>query len=109
MKSPATRPLPRPRTGPPAILFPGLAALFLVLPPTGRGDDLAVAAFGARADGVTDDTTAIQKALDEAAKAGGTVKLGAARYLVAGSLRLLPGVGLEGGGIPGLERLRRAR
>jgi hypothetical protein len=49
-----------------------------------------------QADGVTDDTATIQKALDEAAKAGGQVRLPPARYLVKGSLRIPPGVTLQG-------------
>ncbi len=45
---------------------------------------------------MTDDTGAIQKALDAAAKAGGTLRLAAAKYLVVGSLTIPPGVSLEG-------------
>lgn len=52
--------------------------------------------FGAKGDGRTDDTAAIQKAMDTAAKSGGLVVLPPARYLVAGSLRVPPGVSLEG-------------
>jgi hypothetical protein len=52
--------------------------------------------FGIKADGLTDDTASIQKALDAAAKAGGSVVLPAARYRVAGNLKIPPGVGLEG-------------
>jgi hypothetical protein len=52
--------------------------------------------FGAAADGVTDDTAALQKAIDEASKTGGKVLLPAGRYLVAGSLQVKPGVSLEG-------------
>ncbi len=51
---------------------------------------------GAKADGVTDDTTAIQKALDQAALTGGRVHLPPARYLIKGSLRIPPGVTLQG-------------
>ena len=57
---------------------------------------LSVGVAGARADGATDDTAAIQKALDQAAKAGGKVNLPAARHLVKGSLRIPPGVTLQG-------------
>jgi hypothetical protein len=56
----------------------------------------AVQAFGAKADSTTDDTLAIQKTLDEAAKAGGKAVLPAGRYHVAGSLRVPPGVTLQG-------------
>jgi hypothetical protein len=48
------------------------------------------------ADGKTDDTAAIQRALDEKTKTGGAVVLPPARYLVAGSLAIPPGVALEG-------------
>lgn len=51
---------------------------------------------GAKADGTTDDTVALQQALDTAGKAGGRVHLPPGRYLVGGSLRIPPGVTLEG-------------
>ncbi len=57
---------------------------------------LSVLAAGAKADGTTDDTAALQRALDATAQAGGTVLLPAARYLVRGSLRIPPGVTLQG-------------
>lgn len=52
--------------------------------------------FQIRADGKTDDTAAIQRALNETAKTGGVVVLPPAKYLVAGSLTIPPGVALEG-------------
>ncbi len=52
--------------------------------------------FGAVADGVADDTGAIQRAIDGAAEKGGTVYLPPGRYRVAGSLQLKPGVTLKG-------------
>lgn len=52
--------------------------------------------FGARADGVTDDTAAIQSALDAAGKNGAKVCMPPGRYLVKGSLRLPAGAALEG-------------
>lgn len=52
--------------------------------------------FGAKADGKTDDTAAIQKALDAAAATGGTVTLPPGQYVVAGSLRVPTGVMLAG-------------
>jgi hypothetical protein len=55
-----------------------------------------LAGFGIKADGATDDTGAIQKALDAAAKTGAILLLPAGRYLVAGSLTIPPGVSLEG-------------
>jgi hypothetical protein len=48
-------------------------------------------------DGVTDDTAAIQAAIDAAhAGGGGIVRLGARHYLVRGNLTIKPGVTLEG-------------
>jgi hypothetical protein len=57
---------------------------------------LDLAAFNIKADGSTDDTAAIQSVLDAASKTGGTVGLPPGRYLVAGSLRVPPGVALAG-------------
>lgn len=57
---------------------------------------LDVKDFGAKADGVTDDTAAFQKAMDEAGKAGGRVFVPAGRYLIAGNLRVPEAVVLEG-------------
>jgi len=51
---------------------------------------------GVKADGTTDDTAAIQKALDTVAKQGGSVHLPAGKYRVAGSLKIPVGVGLVG-------------
>ena len=51
---------------------------------------------GVKADGVTDDTAAIQKALDGAAKTGDIVHLPPGKYLVKGSITIPPGVSLEG-------------
>ena len=62
-------------------------------PPPGSIDVLQL---GARADGQTDDTAAIQKALDLAGKRGGVVRLPAGRFLVAGSLRIPVGAALVG-------------
>jgi hypothetical protein len=52
--------------------------------------------FGIKGDGATDDTAAIQKALDAAATTGAAVLLPPAKYLVAGSLKIPAGVSLEG-------------
>ena len=57
-------------------------------------DAADVTRFGVKADGKTDDTAAIQKALDAAAKQGGVVRLPAGKYLVAGSLKIPAGVAL---------------
>jgi hypothetical protein len=51
---------------------------------------------GAKPNGRTDNTAAIQQALDAAAKAGGPVCLPPGRFLVRGSLRIPPGVTLQG-------------
>jgi len=56
----------------------------------------SVLAAGAKADGATDDTAAIQSALDEASKTGGRVLLPSGRSLVKGSLRVPPGVTVQG-------------
>jgi Pectate lyase superfamily protein len=56
----------------------------------------SVKSAGARGDGVTDDTVAVQKALEESGQAGGRVWLPPGRYLIKGSLRVPPGVTLEG-------------
>ncbi len=63
-------------------------------PPAGASLDLS--SFSIQGDGKSDDTSAIQKALDEAARTGAAVVLPPARYLVAGSLKIPPGVSLEG-------------
>jgi hypothetical protein len=57
---------------------------------------LDLTSFGIKADGSTDDTAGIQRALDATATIGGTILLPAAKYLVAGSLTIPPGVSLEG-------------
>ncbi|MGO8678999.1 MAG: glycosyl hydrolase family 28-related protein [Limisphaerales bacterium] len=51
---------------------------------------------GVKADGSADATAAIQQALDEAARAGGPVRLPPGRFLVQGSLKIPPGVTLQG-------------
>jgi len=45
-------------------------------------EDFDPVAFGAKADGKTDDTAAIRKALDAAGKLGGVVRLPAGEYTV---------------------------
>ena len=67
--------------------------------PAPRGDDFGLNAhsFGARGDGKTDDTAAIQKALDAAGKqGGGVVRLPVGHYLLHGSLRVPECVTLQG-------------
>jgi hypothetical protein len=55
--------------------------------------------FGAVADGATDDTAALQAAIDEAALTGGQVYLPPGKYLVSGSLRVKPGVAVVGAAV----------
>jgi hypothetical protein len=57
---------------------------------------LDVLAFGAVADGTTDDTGAFQRALEAAGKNAGTVSVPAGRYHIAGSLTIPPCVTLRG-------------
>jgi hypothetical protein len=53
--------------------------------------------LGVKADGVTDNTEALQKALDTAGKAGGgVVELPAGRFCVKGNLSIPAGVTLQG-------------
>ena len=56
----------------------------------------AFQASAAKGDGITDDTAAIQRSLDAAAKTGGRVCLPPGNYLVRGSLAVPPGVFVEG-------------
>jgi hypothetical protein len=59
-------------------------------------DTVDVRDFGAKGDGQTDDTAAFQKALDEAARGGGTVRAGRGNYYFAGHINVPRGVTLEG-------------
>ena len=45
-----------------------------------------VSAFGAKGDGVTDDTVALRKAILTASESGGVVQLGKGKYRITGSL-----------------------
>lgn len=51
---------------------------------------------GVMADGVTDDTAALQAALDQAGKTGGSVVLDPGLYLIKGSVTVPTGVTLQG-------------
>jgi len=89
-----------------SMFFSGVAALSILVGTAWAADEAAKPAsperafsaldFGAVADGKTDDTAAIQKAIDAASKQGGIVYLPAGKYLVAGSLNIKVGVALKG-------------
>ncbi|MHB0998619.1 MAG: glycosyl hydrolase family 28-related protein [Armatimonadota bacterium] len=57
---------------------------------------LNVKDFGVAGDGKSDDTTAIQSAIDAAAKSGDKLYIPAGQYLVSGSIKVKPGVAIEG-------------
>jgi hypothetical protein len=57
---------------------------------------ISVLTTGARGNGTTDDTAAIQRALNEVGRTGGRACLGPGRFLVKGNLRIPPGVTLQG-------------
>lgn len=75
-----------------------VAVLLLLLAPvmTALAADITPQQHGAKADGTTDDTRAIQAALDAAGVRGDAVLLPAGRYLVAGNLNVPSGVTLKG-------------
>jgi hypothetical protein len=58
--------------------------------------DFDVMKYGAQADGKTDDTAAVQAAIDAAAAQGGRVVLPPGEYLLAGNLEIKEGVALVG-------------
>lgn len=62
-------------------------------------EQINVRSCGAKGDGVTDDTKAIQSALDKAAVEGGKVYLAPGKYVVSGSLKIPVGVSLAGAAV----------
>jgi hypothetical protein len=92
-------------------LLPALDASNLLASPSGTttqrrladhlADSAPIEAFGARGDGVTDDT----QALLEAIASGRPVRFGAKTYLIAGPLTIATSITLLG--LPGQTRLRR--
>ncbi|MDR0536973.1 MAG: glycoside hydrolase family 55 protein [Tannerellaceae bacterium] len=73
-------------------------------------DVVSVLDFGARADAKTDDTQAIQKAMDSFGKQGGTVYIPRGTYLLAGSLNIPQAVTLKGSieSVPSHNGIRNA-
>lgn len=72
-------------------------ALILIICCQSHAGVLSVRDYGAAGDGITDDTAAFQKALDEAGETPGTkVTVPVGRFLIKGSLSVPPGVTLEG-------------
>ena len=71
-----------------------LAVLGAMAVPAAQAKEFSVAAYGAKPDGTTMDTAAIQRAIDAAAKHGGTVTFPAGTYLT-GSLFVKSGVTLR--------------
>ena len=72
-------------------------AFFLVAMLFAVAASASVRDFGAKGDGVTDDTAAFQEAMDEQAKSGGgIVEVPAGKYLIKTNLSIPPSVTLEG-------------
>jgi hypothetical protein len=80
--------------GLPQLFVLALAGWCAAGPAPGQGAGLPEASL--KGDGVTDNTAALQQALEAAGQKGGRLRLPAGRYLVNGSLRIPPNVTLEG-------------
>jgi len=63
---------------------------------SGKTDVLSATGMGAKGDGVSDDTRIIQNALEIASRTGGIVWLPPGKYRITSSLRMPPGVTLQG-------------
>lgn len=59
--------------------------------------------FGAVGDGITDDTTALQAAVDSLSATGGTVYFPVGTYLISSTISVPSGVSLQGAGTYGLS------
>lgn len=86
----STAPVRQPKS---AGLLSAVAVLIYIL---GARANAQVKPAGVIGDGKTDDTAALQAALDATGKAGGEVYLPPARYLIAGSLTVPTAVTLRG-------------
>lgn len=73
-----------------------ITILLLVVIIPGHARIINVCDFGANGDGVTDNTTFFQLALDSLTHEGGILSVPSGRYLVKGTLTIPPGVALEG-------------
>jgi len=79
------------------LLLAGLVAAVSVMAPPSEDRIVATAPpYSARGDGVTDDTAAIQRAMDALGTRGGVVYLPKGQYLIKGRLNVPPGVTLKG-------------
>ena len=83
------------RIGAVLLLVFGAGSVVSAKAPT-REMSVNVLKFGAKGDGVTDDTAAFQKALDSVGKAGGVVGVPAGKYMIKGHLTVPDCVTLEG-------------